>query len=387
VRLAVSIGDSSLGRPEDFMFFVPTSRKAAGRFLAIGVILIGIALVGIANAAERENESCIGCHTVRGLSLRFPSGDMLPLTIDAVVMHSSVHGSLNCTKCHTGIQKFPHPKNTANDRREFQMQRNEQCQACHEKEFKQELNSNHARVLAAGNQNGAICIDCHGSHSVTKPNVPRSRISTACGQCHRAIYEQYLNSVHGKALLETSNPDVPVCSDCHRAHNQEDPTTQAFRLKSPNLCATCHANAKMMRKYNITPDVFNTYVSDFHGMTVTLFQKESPDQPTNKAVCIDCHGIHDIQDVTAATSTVIKQNLLTTCRKCHPDATTNFPDSWIGHFPPTRDRFPLVYYVNLFYMILIPTTIGAMLLFAFVDAGGRIIRRFRRNPSQAKKES
>jgi len=75
----------------------------------------------------------------------------------------------------------------------------------------------------------------------------------------------------------------------------------------------------------------------------------------------------------------VKENLLRTCRRCHPDADTNFPDSWVGHFPPTRNRFPLVYYVNLFYRILIPVTIGGMVLFVFIDAGGRLVRRFRRN--------
>jgi predicted CXXCH cytochrome family protein len=241
----------------------------------------------------------------------------------------------------------------------------------------------HARVLAAGNQDGAICIDCHGSHAIAKPNVPRHRISTNCGKCHKGIYEQYLNSVHGKALLENSNPDVPVCSDCHSAHSQQDPTTTAFRLKSPKLCGRCHSNATMMRKYAITPDVFNTYVADFHGMTVTLFEKQNPDQRTNTAVCTDCHGVHDIQKVTDANSSVIKQNLLITCRRCHPDATTNFPDSWVGHFPPSQTRYPLVFYVNLFYRILIPATIGGMLLFVFIDTGGRIIRRFRRKGSRA----
>jgi predicted CXXCH cytochrome family protein len=359
-----------------------TLRSAFKRPASGAAVLLCIALVAAAGAAEREDASCLGCHTTRGLSLPLPSGEILSLTVDVGMLRSSVHSTLRCSACHSAIQKYPHPKNAANDHREFQMKCNEQCQSCHPEQFKQQLDSTHARILAAGNQNGAICIDCHGGHAVAKPGVPRHRISTNCGKCHRAIYEQYLNSVHGKALLETSNPDVPVCTDCHSAHHQEDPTTQAFRMKSPKLCAKCHGNAKIMRKYNITPDVFNTYVADFHGMTVTLFEKQHPDQQTNTAVCTDCHGIHDIQKVTDANSTVIKQNLLSTCRRCHPDATTNFPNSWVGHFPPSRSRYPLVYYVNLFYRFLIPITIGAMLLFAFIDAGGRIIRRFRRKGSQ-----
>jgi predicted CXXCH cytochrome family protein len=350
-------------------------------FISASCTILG--WISLAGAADKNDASCLGCHTTRGLSMQFRGGDFLPLAVDAEILHSSVHSTLRCTACHSNIRKYPHPANEANDRREFQMKCNEQCQSCHAGQFKQELDSMHARVLAAGNQNGAICIDCHGGHAVAKPNVPRHRISTNCGNCHRSIYEQYLNSVHGKALLEESNPDVPVCTDCHSAHSQEDPTTAAFRLRSPKMCARCHGNAAMMRKYNITPDVFNTYVADFHGMTVTLFEKQTPDQRTNTAVCTDCHGIHDIQKVTAANSTVIKENLLATCRRCHPHATTNFPDSWVGHFPPSRNRYPLVYYVNLFYRIIIPATIGGMLVFVFFDAGSRIVRRIRSKGSHA----
>jgi predicted CXXCH cytochrome family protein len=312
------------------------------------------------------------------LTAQFPSSEKLPLTINVASLKSSVHGAQSCAACHRNISKYPHPRNTDKDYREFQVENSAPCQTCHVDQAKQELDSNHARAFAAGNRNAAVCTDCHGSHSVGKPSSPRYKISTRCGRCHGAIYAQYISSVHGRSLLEIDNPDVPVCTDCHEAHKQEDPTTQAFRLRSPKLCAKCHANAKLMRKYNITAGVFNTYVADFHGLTVTLFDQKHPGQRINTAVCTDCHGIHDIQMVTDANSTVIKQNLLNTCRKCHPDATINFPDSWVGHFPPTRDRYPLVYWVNVFYRFLIPITIGGMVAFVLIDAGGRIIRRLRK---------
>ncbi len=133
-----------------------------------------------------------------------------------------------------------------------------------------------------------------------------------------------------------------------------------------------------MKKYGLSTEVFNTYVADFHGTTVELFEKQHPDQPTNKAVCTDCHGVHDITHVTDTDAAVVKENLLVTCQKCHPDATSNFPDSWVGHFVPSRKYFPLVYYVNLFYLILIPVVIGGMLLFVLLDAGRRILNRVRR---------
>jgi len=332
------------------------------------------------SAAQGENQSCVGCHKNPGLGVELASGEFLPLTLDPAVFQASVHGKagLTCISCHTNISGYPHPKLTAGDRRSFQLERYTQCQSCHQAQYNQTLDSNHARALAGGNRQAAICTDCHGAHDVTSPHEPRQKISVTCQKCHSTIYEQYAGSVHGAALSQDSNPDVPVCTDCHGTHRQEDPTTAAFRLKSPDICGGCHGDAALMRKYGISTDVFNTYVADFHGTTVMLFEKQSPDQPTNKAVCTDCHGVHDIKQVTSADSTVVKQNLLVTCQKCHPDASANFPDSWVGHFQPSRDRYALVYYVNLFYHILIPAVIGAMALFVLVDAARRVANRFRR---------
>jgi len=354
-----------------------------GRFglglLAAGFsVLLAVAFCsGTPGVAAEGRDSCIGCHTTPGLTARFPGSETLPLTIDMDAFGSSVHGSQSCTACHQNIREFPHPENSAETYRDFQLENSRRCETCHDEQARQGLDSIHAHALASGNKNAAVCIDCHGSHAIGKPDSPRHMMSTNCGKCHGIIYAQYAGSVHGESLLQGDNPDVPACAGCHESHTQEDPTTQAFRLKSPKICAECHANKNLMQQYNITADVFNTYVADFHGLTVTLFDKQHPDQPMNAAVCTDCHGIHDIQKVTAANSSVIKQNLLATCRKCHPEASLNFPDSWMGHFLPWRVRYPLVYWVNMFYRFLIPITIGGMLLFVLIDAGGRIVRRLR----------
>ncbi len=74
-------------------------------------------------------------------------------------------------------------------------------------------------------------------------------------------------------------------------------------------------------------------------------------------------------------STVIKENILATCQKCHPDATVNFPSAWLSHYQPTRESAPLVYYVNLFYKIMIPTLVGGMIAFVAVDGGRRLSKR------------
>ena len=131
--------------------------------------------------------------------------------------------------------------------------------------------------------------------------------------------------------------------------------------------------------------MLRTYVADFHGSTVTLFERRHPDQVTNKPVCYDCHGVHDIVRVDDPKKGLhVKANLLATCQKCHPGATTNFPDAWLSHYIPTRERTPLVYWSRVAYAILIPGVVGGMLLFVGTDVVRRRIdrRRERRERSE-----
>ncbi|RME82131.1 MAG: cytochrome C [Caldilineae bacterium] len=356
------------------------------RNIAPLIILLGVLLMGRAQAAPPQqgpdpNATCLACHTVPGRTVTLPSGEELSLVVDAQAFAASAHGQkgVPCLGCHADVGDYPHPPLVANDYRDFQVDRYRVCRDCHPDQYAATLDSVHARELAAGNRNAPLCTDCHGAHNVVHLAERRANISLACRQCHAAIFDLYRQSVHGAALLEEANPDVPTCIDCHNVHSIQDPHQPRFRLTSPEVCGKCHADEALMAKYGISTQVFNTYVADFHGTTVTLFERESPDQPTNKAVCFDCHGVHDIRPADDPNSSVVRENLLQTCRRCHPDAEANFPASWTSHFIPDREHYPLVYYVNLFYAILIPGMIGFMVLFVSLDALRRLTLRLRRS--------
>jgi len=364
--------------------------------LAILTILMGALLLGAAfirgqalaqpaqararlapSSAGIDDETCLACHGMPDQQITLPSGEILYLTVEREVYNNSVHGKAGyaCVQCHTDITGYPHPELTATTLREVTTSLYTACARCHQDKYDAALDSVHQQALNTGNQNAAVCTDCHGAHNVTAPDEPRTHIPQTCERCHSEIYNLYEESVHGSALIGEGNPDVPTCIDCHGVHNVEGPSNSPFHLFSPQICAQCHTDAELMAKYGLSTDVLDTFVSDFHGTTVILFEKIAPGQETNKPVCIDCHGVHDIKKTDDPQSTVIKDNLIKTCQKCHPDATPSFSSSWLSHYRPSPEHHPLVYYVNLFYQFLIPTVLGGMTFFVLVDGGRRLYNR------------
>jgi nitrate/TMAO reductase-like tetraheme cytochrome c subunit len=291
-----------------------------------------------------------------------------------------------CVDCHSNITSFPHPEVTASSPRDFSLEMYPICQQCHVEQYQKVLDSVHQTGLAAGNINAAVCTDCHNPHTQTRLTDKdsgkllanaRLHIPETCAKCHSKIYDTYKNSVHGSALTQEGNPFVPTCIDCHGVHNIQDPTTNSFRNSTPYLCAECHTNQGIMNQYDISTNVLNTYVADFHGTTVKVFDETYPDQPTNKPVCTDCHGIHDIVKVDDPGAGIhLKNNLLVKCQQCHPDATTEtFTSAWMSHYEPSPETWPLVYYVNLFYKFFIPAVLGGMIVFVLSDIYRRFIAR------------
>jgi nitrate/TMAO reductase-like tetraheme cytochrome c subunit len=340
---------------------------------------------GLPNVTSAEpivsNETCLGCHGQPGLTMTLLNGDVLDLYVNPDVYTASIHGKdgYACVQCHTNLGEYPHPLFTATNLRDATLRLTNLCDRCHSGEYNLTMDSVHYDKLAIGIKEAAVCTDCHGSHDVhqwidpkTQEILPEARLSipATCSKCHNAIYQKYRTSVHGAALTDEANTDVPTCIDCHGVHNIGNPTTAEFRLKSPELCAGCHTSPNLMDKYGISTNVLNTYVADFHGTTVTLFQKQSPDAQTNKPVCYDCHGVHDISRVDdPKTGLDMQQNLLIRCKVCHPDATSNFPSAWMSHYIPSPDHYSLVYYVNLFYKFFIPAVLGFMVAMVGLDVG------------------
>lgn len=330
---------------------------------ALVPILVATWLAGSSASAgpKEDTEECLGCHSDKDLSTQVPGGTTRPLFVDPDLFAKSVHGKrLACKDCHTDIRDTPHDAKPYKNLRDASVGYYEVCKRCHFKNYTKTLDSIHEQFLEKGDARAPLCVDCHGAHDTVSPAKPRSRISKTCSRCHDKVFKAYAESVHGKALLENENQDVPVCTDCHRSHDIANPTTAKFLLGAPALCGRCHTDNKMMSRYKLSTDVVQTYLVDFHGLT-SGFQKNQAGSARLAATCMDCHGIHDIGRVHDDTGHM-KLNLAKTCQRCHPDASDSFPAAWMSHYRPSWEKAPLVYGVALFYKIFIPFIIGGLIL-------------------------
>jgi predicted CXXCH cytochrome family protein len=311
-----------------------------------------------------QNETCLACHGDESLEVTLPSGEVRSLFVSHERFSASVHGDkLSCVDCHTDITEVPHEARPFKTLREFSVAYYENCKRCHFANYTKTLDSVHSAAVLRGDTTAPLCVDCHGSHEIAPPDRPRARISQTCANCHERVSHVFLKSVHGRALTDEHNTDVPTCTDCHRSHDVGGPRQADWRNLTPELCASCHADEQLMKQYGLSTAVHRTYLADFHGMTVSLRRSSGTDTGPVVARCTDCHGVHDITRADAPDSPVLKENLVQTCRQCHANATTNFPDAWLSHYEPSWDRAPLVYAVTLAYQyFLIPFMIGGLVL-------------------------
>ncbi len=313
---------------------------------------------------KNEEIYCSGCHKQK-LSIKFRNGESISFSIDISELQTSVHSKISCSDCHFGFSRSQHPERHFRSRRDFSIANAETCRRCHFDKFSNTTESIHYILLRQGNLNAPVCTDCHGSHSIKRFGKEKIVIAKRCQKCHETIYTTYVNSVHGKALIDENNQDVPVCIDCHTAHSIKDPVTLDYREHIPDLCSNCHANKAIMSKYGLSTDVVKTYVQSFHGITLNLYRKQREEfgKPARLiAVCTDCHGTHNIISTRDIDPTILRLNLIRRCQQCHKGAPPGFFDSWLSHYKPSPSKTPLIFLLNSFYNIFTPVLIGGILL-------------------------
>jgi cytochrome b subunit of formate dehydrogenase len=333
-----------------------------------------------AQPAALPNEACLGCHGAAGFAIPGPNGQMRSLHVIKDKFEQSVHGKRQCVECHNNITQIPHGK----------VDIKVSCVQCHQKLWdaaKQEngtsesarlgvvieqidrfMKSVHARPNKEDqSRTNATCYNCHDAHYVYPPGTPiraewRLNIPNTCGNCHTKEREQYATSVHGKEVLEKSNPAAAICSDCHTTHSIEDPTIDATKLVITKNCGNCHV------------DSFKSYTDTYHGQVNILGYAHT-------AKCFDCHGNHTIQRVSNPASAVHPNNRLQTCRKCHENATAGFltfqPHATTHDF----SRYPYTWLASKFMLGLL----GGTFAFFWTHSALWFYREYRERQQQKKR--
>lgn len=146
------------------------------------------------------------------------------------------------------------------------------------------------------------CLDCHAKAD------PPVHIDAAA----------YAASIHAQKGI--------TCVTCHGGDPTSDEQDVAMsaekgfrdfpvRAKVPAFCAKCHSNAAYMRGFNpsLRTDQYSQYLTSIHGQRLAKGD-------TKVAVCVDCHGIHDIRPPNDPQSSVYPTNVAQTCGKCHANA-------------------------------------------------------------------
>ncbi len=287
--------------------------------------------------AKLPPPDCTGCHEKEGKDYA--------ASIHGVSHALGASGAANCWDCHGSHDILPVKDPTSPV---FKLNLPKTCAKCHnnpaltrEYEMKhpeaaaQYLDSIHGRaLLKMGLIVAPSCNDCHGTHDI-KRSVDRdspinhANVARTCGKCHVGIEETYNQSVHGQ-LLARGDSRGPVCTDCHTAHDIENPEGNNFKAISDARCGKCHA------------DRLEHYRDTYHGKAMALGK---PNAAPAVAACYDCHGHHDILPPSNPASHLSKTNILATCQQCHPGATIGFTEYKPHANPMDKKNYPLLHLV------------------------------------------
>jgi cytochrome b subunit of formate dehydrogenase/uncharacterized protein with PIN domain len=342
-----------------------------------------------------SDRDCLMCHGDPEIKPENAAGSD-SLYVDTHVLATSRHSEIACVQCHTG-------GNPAARRACETMDEVVDCSICHEDPVTAYESSSHGQLAAEGSPDAPVCADCHGNHGVqgraqTHSPTYSQNIPSLCGRCHRAgekaavrvaehyspqIVESYVESIHGRGLLESGLVVTATCIDCHTTHGELPLTDPASSVNPANVsatcakchrgifdlfddsvhspavsetdeklptCADCHSAHTIdrtdMQDFKLTimnqcghchEELTETYFETYHGKVSKLGY-------TKTAKCYDCHGAHDILPTWDPRSHLSRENIVDTCGSCHPGSNRRFAGylTHATHHEP--DKYPALFW-------------------------------------------
>jgi cytochrome b subunit of formate dehydrogenase len=338
-----------------------------------------------------SDRDCQRCHGNNELQVS-RSGRTVSLFVNQEELAHSRHSRVACVQCHTG--------GTPSDLRPCRtMSQKVDCSICHAAVVNQYRESTHGQLYAQGSPDAPTCGDCHSYHGTldksdsNSPTFSRN-VPALCARCHRSgqkaavryrgkqnnIVENYMESIHGRGLLESGLTVTANCADCHTAHRElpsRDPRSSVNRNNVPHTCSRCHRGIYELFTASVhSPEVthtakelpvcsechsahtiertdladFRLHIMDQCGrchekITASYFEtfhgKVSKLGYLATAKCYDCHGAHDILPVTNPHSRLSRNNIVKTCAKCHASSHRQFAGylTHATHHDPKRYPF------------------------------------------------
>ena len=148
------------------------------------------------------------------------------------------------------------------------------------------------------------------------------RARDGCLECHRQLDDPRLSKPALGYARDIHAARGLGCVACHGGDATDPEMTgmdpdKGFRGKPERrqiaeVCATCHASAAFMKRYNPRPYIFSL---DEFRTSVHCKRIEEGDQKV--ATCTNCHGVHGILSPRDPDSPVYPANVPKTCAGCH----------------------------------------------------------------------
>ncbi len=268
------------------------------------------------------NQDCLKCHADPELIME-RDGETVSLFVDEAAYNTSSHGETACAQCHTDVS----PSRT---RACETVASAVDCSICHPDQVTEFQGSTHGTLLAQNDPDAPGCLDCHDYHATLGRNIPTSptfprNVPLLCSRCHRLgeqaavridsevpdIYQSYIDSIHGKGLVESGLVVTATCADCHSAHGELPPQDPGSTVHTDNIadtCGTCHHGIE---------EIFKTSI---HWPENVETDRELP-------TCEDCHSSHTI---SRTDRTDFRFRMLDQCGRCHETEAETFFDTFHG---------------------------------------------------------
>lgn len=151
-------------------------------------------------------------------------------------------------------------------------------------------------------------VGCTACHPARSAELARSvHAALACGQCHGGSGSYTLSA--GELDRFAGRTAGAAMTFDHGGGFRGAPR----RADVPALCGDCHADVERMNPYGLPTDQLARYWTSGHGQTLRTKDDD------RVAVCVDCHGSHEILRSHNPRSRTHPVNVPSTCARCHSD--------------------------------------------------------------------